>query len=373
MKHTTEVLIIGGGVIGTAIAYNLRKLNVDVMLLEREEIGSQASSAAAGLLAPLGPLPGPGPLADLLLSSFAMFPSLIPELEEASHLDLGYEQLGALRTVRNPRRITNLKKRMQAWEPLGLQMYWLTGDEARRQEPLLGPEICAAIYVPEESQIRAPQLVKAFAKAASNLGAKMYAHSEVVGLHKDHERIIGVFTDQGEIIACNHLILAPGAWAALYEKWLNIHLPVSPLRGQLLSLQGTAMPLKHLIFGNAVYIAPKGNSILVGATKEEAGFDIRVTEQGTTWLYETATKFVPDLAESKKEAVWAGLRPSTPDRWPILGTAPNWQNVTLATGHNSVGIILSAITGKVIAELITSGHTPEIIRPFSLERFETQK
>lgn len=372
MNRVTDVLIIGGGVIGTSIAYYLRKLGRDVALLERGEIGSQASSAAAGLLAPLGPLSGPGPLADLLLSSFAMFPSLVPELEDASGIHLEYERLGALRTVRNPKRVAHLKKRMKAWEPLGLQMYWLTGEEARQREPLLGPDVCAAIYAPEESQIKASQVVQAFAKAAQNLGAKMYQHSEVIKLCKNGAKITSICTMCGNNIACNQLILAPGAWAGIYEKWLDISIPVYPLRGQLLSLQTSLPSLNHIIFGDAVYISPRGNSILVGATKEEAGFEIQTTEQGILGLHETATKFVPTLQESKREAAWAGLRPSTPDKRPILGTAPNWENVILATGHNSVGIILSPLTGKVIADLVATGHSPEIIRPFSLARFQPQ-
>lgn len=372
MNHATDVLIIGGGVIGTSIAYHLRKRGIDVSILEREEIGSQASSAAAGLLAPLGPLPGPGPLADLLLSSFAMFPALVPELEEASGIRLEYERPGALRTVRNPKRIANLKKRMKAWEPLGLKMYWLTGDEARQREPLLGPDVCAAIYAPEESQIKAPQIVRAFAKAASNLGARIYSHSEAINLHRNGDKITSVCTVQGETIACNRLILAPGAWAAWYEKWLNLNIPVSPLRGQILALQGPTPPLKHIIFGDSAYFAPRGKSIIVGATKEEAGFDIQVTEKGTTWLYETATKFIPALHNSVKENAWAGLRPCTPDRGPILGAAPKWENVILATGHNAVGVILSPLTGKAIAELVATGQAPEVIRPFSSERFQDQ-
>ncbi len=261
---------------------------------------------------------------------------------------------------------------MKAWEPLGLQMEWLTGEEARQREPLLGPDVCAAIHAPEESQIRAPQVVKAFAKAANNLGARIYNHSEAINLHRSCNKITSVCTVQGETIACNRLILAPGAWAGWYEKWLNISIPVSPLRGQILALQGTTPPLRHIIFGDAAYIAPRGNSIIVGATKEEAGFDIQVTEKGISSLYETATRFIPTLRESKRETAWAGLRPCTPDRGPILGAAPNWENVILATGHNSVGIILSPLTGKTIAELVATGHTPEIIRPFSPERFQVQ-
>src|SRR5258708_5329405 len=129
LENQTDTLIIGAGIIGSAIAYNLRKRNIAVTILERDEAGSHASSAAAGLLAPLGPLPGPGHYADLLLTSFRMFPSLVPELETVSGLKLEYEQTGALRTVRNPKRISHLKKCLDDWAPLGLTMHWLTGDE----------------------------------------------------------------------------------------------------------------------------------------------------------------------------------------------------------------------------------------------------
>jgi glycine oxidase len=370
MKHTADILIIGGGVVGCAIAYNLRKSGADVTIVERGEIGSQASSAAAGLLAPLGPLSGPGPFATLLLSSFALFRALVPELEEASGIRLDYEKTGALRTVRNPKRIGNLRKRFEAWQPLGLKMHWLSGDEARLREPLLSPDISAAIYVPEESQIQAPQLVKAYAKAASNLGASIHSHTEIIDIQRNHAKVTGVQTARGKCITCDHVIVATGAWTASYSEWLDIALPVSPLRGQILSYQQPPTPLQHLIFGEAAYIAPKGNSLIVGATKEETGFDASVTDEGKAWLSETATRLVPILRQSAIKDAWAGLRPKTPDGWPILGPVPHLENITLATGHNSVGIILSAITGSAITEYVTTGHIPEIIRPFLLERFE---
>ncbi len=373
MSQSTDVVIVGGGVIGCAIAYFLRKRDMAVMVLERGEIGAQASSAAAGLLAPLGPLSGPGPLADLLLGSFALFPELVAELEDASGIRVEYERTGALRTVRNAKRVAGLRKRMEEWQPLGLQMYWLSGDEARQREPLLAADTCAAIYAPEESQVRAPLLVKAFAQAATRLGAVFYSHREIMGLQRHGTRVTDVYTSEGETIACDHLVIAAGAWAARCGEWLGFELPVSPLRGQILSLRQAGLPtlpLRHIVFGEGAYLAPKEDgTIVVGATKEEAGFDAHVTANGVIWLLETARKLTPALGQSAVEAIWAGLRPKTPDGQPILGAAPKWENVTLATGHNSVGVLLSAITGQSIAELVATGRTPGIIVPFGLTRF----
>jgi glycine oxidase len=369
MEQTTDAIIIGGGIIGCAIAYYLRKSGVDVVILEQGEIGEQASSAAAGLLAPLGPLSGPGPFADLLLAGFALFPTLVPELEDASGIKLGYEEIGALRTVRNQKRVANLRKRMEAWQPLGLKMYWLDGEEAHKQEPLLSPDICAAIYAPEESQIKAPQVVKAFSLAAINAGAKIRKHTKAINLQKDSNQVTGVQTDQDETIHCDHLILATGAWSNLYNEWFNFTIPVSPLKGEILTLSHPTQPLHHIIFGDALYLSPREDAIIVGATKENTGYDTQVTEKGIEWLNSTATRLVPILKESNIKSSWAGLRPKTPDSQPILGPTPKWCNVTLAVGHNSTGIILSGITGKAIAQLIASQQLMQIIKPFTLDRF----
>ncbi len=370
-KRSTDVLVIGGGAIGCAIADFLRKMQRDVTLLERGEIGGEASGAAAGLLAPLGPLSGPGPFADLVLAGFSTLTSLLPELEESSGIRVGYEQTGALRIIRNTTRIVHLQKRMASWEPLGLRLHWLSGEEVRQREPLLTADTCAAIYAPEESQIQASAVVQAFAGAAARAGAKIYSHQEVNRLTLEGTRVTGVHTTRGESFTCNTLIIASGAWAAQCAAWLQTDLPIQPLHGQIISLPQTSPPLTHLIFGEAAYLIPRGNSILVGATKEERGFDQTVTEPGTSWLATTAARLAPALAGSKVQAAWAGLRPRTPDSHPILGSLPPWENVLLAAGHNSVGIILSAITGHCIAEMLTTGSPPALIQPFSFERFSS--
>jgi glycine oxidase len=371
--ETTDVVILGGGVIGCAIAYALRKRHVAVTVLERGEIGGQASSAAAGLLAPLGPLSGPGPFADLVLAGFSSLTSLVPEIEECSGICVGYEQTGALRMIRNPKRIPHLQKRLKSWQPLGLQMSWLSGEEACKREPLLAPETCAAIYVPEESQIQAASLVHAFARAAQRAGATISPHQEVQHLLLEGHSVRGVTTTQGDTIACQTLILASGAWAAHCGSWLQVELPIQPLHGQLISFSQPSPPLKHIIFGEAGYVIPRGNTILVGATKEERGFDQQVSEQGTAWLSATATRLLPALRERTIQAAWAGLRPKTPDHHPILGLLPPWNNVVVAAGHNSVGVILSAITGECLADLVTTGQISPLIQPFSIERFATSR
>jgi glycine oxidase len=147
-------------------------------------------------------------------------------------------------------------------------------------------------------------------------------------------------------------------------------LPIIPQRGQLLSLRQPSEPIRHILIGNGIYIAPKRDAtVIVGATKEEVGFDNRVTVGGVHWLLESAVKLVPALEQCSVERMWAGLRPKTPDNAPVLGNVPGWDNVIMATGHNSVGILLSAITGRAITELVVTGLTPEIIRPFSPDRF----
>jgi glycine oxidase len=368
---TTDVVIIGGGIIGCALAYTLRTCGLSVTLLEKGEIGAQASGAAAGLLAPLGPLSGPGPLADLVLAGFASLPALVSELEQVTGLHLGYERTGALRLIRNPRRVRHLRKRWESWQPLGLQLSWLTGDEARQREPLLAEDIIAAIAAPEESQINAKQMTQAFAQAARKRGATLFPQHEVTGLLTHEKRVISVQTRTGKTFACGQVILASGAWTAQCSSWLATPLPITPLHGQLLALSSLEIPLRSIIFGEGVYIIPRGSSLLVGATKEERGFDLHPDPRGTAWLLETARRLLPGLDKRQPTALWAGLRPKTPDTQPLFGLLPPWENVAIAAGHNSIGIMLSGMTGQVMAELLRTGQLPALAQPFSVSRFLT--
>jgi glycine oxidase len=370
VNRAKDVLVLGGGVIGCSIAYHLAKAGIEVLVVDQGEVGAQASSAAAGLLAPLLPFSSSPEFARLLLASFALFPALVPELEAASGSPVHFERTGALRTANNARGVARLERHLDSWRSWGFQPTMLTGDGARSIEPELSPGISGAVFAPEEAQVKAPALVNAFARAAANTGATLRDHTEVVSLQCRSGRVTGVLTAQGETLSCNHLVVAAGAWSAIGGAWLGLDVPVRPLRGQILLLRQPSSPVRHILFGEGIYLAPKvGGTVLVGATKDDVGFDTQITPEGVAWLREAAQRLVPALGGSELVAAWAGLRPKTPDGQPILGPVPGWGNVTIATGHNAFGLMLSAITGQLIAQQVTTADTPELLRPFSPLRF----
>lgn len=372
MSDRAEVVIIGAGVIGWSIAYYLRQAGVDVCLLERARVGAGASAVAAGLLAPLGPLNGPGPLASLLLAGWSALPKLVAELEESSGLQIELERPGALRLACEGRAVARLQRRLERWQPLGLQLSWLNGEEARRQEPLLSAEVEGAVYAPQEGQLRASELLKGLAWVTRRAGARCYEGCEVCGLRQRAGRVLAVQTKTGEEIGCGSLVIAAGAWSAQCCAWLGCRVPVRPVRGQLLSLRPPeGLPaLHHLLFGRAIYLIPRRDgSLTVGATREEAGFEVCVTAEGVAWLLAQARRLVPALAEATVEGSWAGLRPATPDGLPIVGLLPGWQNVILATGHGSVGVMLSALTGQLVSDLLCSGRRSPLLLACGPERF----
>ena len=370
MKRSTDVVIVGGGVIGCSIAYALRKRRVDVVVLDQGEIGAQASRAAIGMLAPLKPFAKPDdPYTTLLLSSLARFPSLVAELEEATGIDIEYARTGTLR-VMHPRQLTRLQTWIAIWRQEGYLLELLTGDRLRACEPGLAPSVSLALYRPSEPQLNASQLMKAYVRAAEQLGGCFYACEEVIALNHHGNSITGVQTAQGHSIACGHLVLATGAWAGRCGAWLGLALPVQPLRAQSLAVRQPAIPIRHLLFGKGIYLAPKSNGrVIVGVARDEAGFAVQTTPEGVAWLASAAQQLVPALDRCAVEQAWAGLLPITPDARPLLGRAPSWNNVTLACGYNGYGILLAASTGEMLAEQVVIGQLPESLRPFLLERF----
>jgi len=373
VNQSTDVVIIGGGVTGCSIAYQLSKAGLQVSVLEKAEIAAEASSAAAGLLAPAGVLTGPKTGTDLFLASWSITAHLMAEIEEVSGIQIEYQRTGAIHLITDAADKTQLRRYAEIWQAHGSEVSWLTADEVYQYEPLLDHALDAAdaaLYVPQVTSIRPRLVTQAYAGAARKYGAQFYEHVEVTGFQQTSGRVTAIQTAHGETIACNHVVIAAGAWSARIGSWLGLTIPVAPARGQILSLKQPATPLKHTIFGRGIYLVPKlDETIYVGATIEQVGFDKSNTAGGLAWLLSNAIQLAPELEHAALANIWSGLRPMSRDSYPILGNAPGWQNVILATGHGAGGFELSAITGRTIAELITSGQTPPLIQPFGLERF----
>jgi glycine oxidase len=373
MSNATDVVILGGGVIGCSLAYQLARRGVSVVVLESGEIGAQASSAATGLLAPFKLL-GKADDAYLALqrASLALFPRLARELEELTGLSIDYQQTGCIRLASMSQSV-RLQEWVAAWCSRGVTMTVLQGDKLAQQVPALAESYQIAVSIPSEPQVQAVSYMRAIARAAELSGARLASGCQIVGVDRDGSRVIAVRAAGGDRFACGSLILATGAWSGqVGNTLLGLQLPVAPAGGQSLELRQPRQPLHHILFGEGIYLAPKSDGRLyVGATHEEMGFVPRVTSEGTAWLLDAVRRLIPGLIGCVVERAWAGLRPATPDRRPILGLAPSWSNVALACGHNGFGVLLSAITGQAIADLVTGGSVPEVARPFALARFDS--
>jgi glycine oxidase len=370
LNQETDVVIIGGGVTGCSIAYQLSKAGVQVVVLERAEIAAEASSAAAGLLAPANVLTGPKDGADLFLASWLITPDVIQEIEEVSGMQVEYQRTGALHLVTNEEERQQMSKYAVVWQSHGFDSAWLTKDEVQQYEPLLNSSIEAALYIPQAASIRPRLVTQAYAEAARKHGAEIYEYTEVTGFQHSDSKVVGVKTANGATIECNRVVIAAGAWSVEIGKWLDLTIPVFPARGQILSLKQPSTPLNHTVFGYDLYLVPKvDHTIYVGATVERVGFDKSNTAGGVAWLLSNAIRLMPKLEDAAIANIWTGLRPFSQDSYPILGKAPGWENVILATGHGPGGFELSAITGKTIAELITTGNTSAVIQPFGIVRF----
>jgi len=370
LKQAADVVIVGAGVIGCSIAYALCKQGLETVILDDGEVGAQASQAASGMLAPLKPFAkADDPYTMLLLSSLSLFPDLIAELEEESDICIGYKCTGTLRAMRREH-LPRLRTWVSQWQQAGYHVALLADDEIRLHEPGMASHVSLALYYPYDVQLNALELVHAYARAAEKRGAVFFTHEPVVALTYSHAHVTGVRTAQGKTIACKYVVLATGAWAAQSASWLNMTLPVYPLRGQSIALKQPASPVQHMLFGEGIYLAPKSDgTVISGVARDEVGFDVQTTPEGIAWLYERATKLVPALSACAIDRAWAGLLPRTPDARPILGFASPWENIILACGYNGYGLLLSAITGPIIAEQIRTGRVPESLRPFSSERF----
>ncbi len=363
----TEVLVIGGGVIGVAVADALAGRGIPVVLLERAQIGVAASGGAAGLLAPLVEAPGPGPLLDLALAGRALFREEARALARETGVDIGYRESGTLRVAHDERGARELRERI-AWERArGLDVHWLDAVALREREPALRADLVGALFAPDDHQVTSALLVRALAHRAAKRGAVLLEGLGAAALLRVGDRVIGVRTTAGEEYRAKHVVLAAGPWSASLAA---AGIPVRPVKGQLVHLRPDRSVLAHPVFADGVYLAQKAEGrLIVGATEEDVGFDWAPREDATRELLARARSLAPILADVPVEGSWAGLRPATPDRMPILGTSTRAPGLIYAAGHFRSGILLSLITARTVAALVAGEAPPVEIAAFGPDRF----
>ena len=367
MNSTTSAIVIGGGVIGCSIGYHLAKAGIDATILERGELGMEASNAASGILSSLFGNPT-DPYTRLVNTSLSMFHELAPELAEASGIDIELAQCGELELALSEDEAQMLHAAVAEGGWRSSEAQWLDAQAAREMEPMLSDNIAGGIFMPEVCRVNNQRLSAAYARSAERLGATVREHAEVIGMVRSGLRISGVRLHNEEILA-DHVIIAAGPWSRTMAEVLGSHVPARPVRGVNLNLQPASRAINTVIHGGWGLLVPRNDgSVIAGATVEEADYDNRVTAGAVQDIMNMAELLVPSLRNARFNWALAGLRPGSPDDAPMLGAVPGWQGLHVATGHYRSGILLSAITGKLMADHI-AGENPELIQSFSPSRF----
>jgi len=370
-QPASDVVVVGGGVIGLAIAWRATGAGMTVTLVD-EAPGQGASWAAAGMLAPVTEVHyGERPLLGLNLAAAGRWPAFAAEVEEASGHPVGYRPGGTLAVARDADDNAALEDLYRFQLRCGLEVERLRSRECRQLEPGLAPSIRGGVLAAGDHQVDNRALVEALLTACRRAGVRL-VQGRVAELAVDGDRVTGVVLAGGTRLPAGTVVLAAGCWSGgLGGLTAEALPPVRPVKGQLLYLRGPAdEPLcSRNVRGLEVYVVPRGDGrVVVGATVEEQGFDTRVTAGAVHDLLRAALELLPDVAELELTETVVGLRPGSPDNAPMLGPAGP-QGLVVATGHYRNGILLTPVTADAVAELLATGRVPDLIAPFAPGRF----
>ncbi|MFZ5469318.1 MAG: glycine oxidase ThiO [Myxococcota bacterium] len=362
-----NVLVIGGGVMGQSIALRLAKEGASVTVLERSTPGAEASSAAAGMLAPQLEAHTPGPFLDLCLQSRALYEAFVDEVKELSGLDVGYLRCGVLKVAFTEADAQRLHAVVGWQKSIGLRAELIDGTDARTFEPTLSPHVLCAAHFPDDHQVDNRLLLRALWVAATRAGAS-FRYGNVRALVVEGERAVGVDLD-GEVLPADAVVLTAGAWSGLVLGARLDPRVVRPSRGQMVQLQPRPPWPGRIVCGPQGYLVPRADGrLLAGSTVELVGYQKHVTVEGLSRILANALELCPSLSSAPVQEVWAGLRPDTEDHLPILGEGPVRQ-LFLSTGHYRNGILLAPVSAQLVSELLL-GRPPSVdLRPFRHDRF----
>ena len=370
-----DVIIVGGGVIGCSIAYHLTLAGSSVRLIERDRLASGASGVAAGMLAPQVEAHYDDPFFDLCLRGRDEHVDLAEDLKDGVGLDVERRTTGVFRLALDEAERVELKRQMRWQVKRGLRAEWFEPHELGALEPLLsgaaGRLLAGGLWFPDEAQVHSQRLVAALAAASVQRKAVLSEGVWATEILVEGHRAIGVRTPAG-VVEAESVVLAAGVWSTDIARAAGVEVPVSPVKGQLITLRAIGRSLQRILWTGECYLVPKtGGQVILGATEEEGNYDRRPTLAGVGALATAALEQLPWAGQFTIEGVWAGLRPAAPDRFPIVGWAPGLDNLLVATAHFRNGVLLGPLTGRSVSEAIHTGVIASELAPFGLERFQT--
>jgi glycine oxidase len=358
-----ELVVVGGGAIGTACARAAAARGLIVALCEPGPAAGAASPASAGMLAAQIE-PGDDWWLDLAVRARDRYPALAETLRKNTGIDIGLRREGIATLGFTAERAHTLSRDAQRQEARGLAVEWLSPLDVHTRWPGAAPGCTGALNAPADGAVDAPTLTGALTADAARLGVTL-VRERVIAVQHVSATMTGVVTASGTM-AARHVVIAAGAWSAALAG-LPRALPVTPVRGQLLQTPWPAGMAPAILYHDHGYVLYRGGQAILGSTMEHVGFDARVSESARTDILASARRLLPALGEPERQ--WAGLRPITPDGLPIIGPDPEIDGLWYATGHGRNGILLAPLTGEVIAEWIVTGTTTFDAERLGVERF----
>jgi glycine oxidase len=350
-KAEFDVIVVGAGIIGSLSAWRLAQEGYRVALVDAGQPGGQASNAAAGILSPSAEVDQAGPFWELTALSLEHYDQMVEELQEESGMEVDFRRSGVLQlpTLDDPGG-ERLHERYRWQSALNPRIRWLSPVEVAEVEPALANRHLPAIYAPEEAQVHAPKMVQAAVRAAIWRGVNVWSGTPVERLLlRQNGQVEGVQSSRGAIRAHVGVVLAAGAWTGILSHTIGLHLPVEPVRGQVLGLHHDGPFLRHIVFWGSRYLCPKPDGRLIaGATEDAVGFEGRTSLNGLWQVTQALAELGLPMENLVFERAWAGLRPKVPDGLPVLGPVPGYPGLFLASGHHRNGILLSAITAELV-------------------------
>ncbi len=368
MASPREIVVVGAGVVGCAVAYELTKRGASVEIIDDRPAGMGATQASAGVLAPFIEARADGPLLELTARSLDLYDAFIAGVTRDRGCTVNYERTGTLDVALHAASMSELAARQAFLARKGIAAELMDAAAVRAAEPSVCADALGGLLIATHGFVAAAELTSALAVAARHHGARLFECGRVrrVALSQGELR---VDTDRGSL-AADAVVVAAGSWAGQLHIDGTTPLPVKPIRGQLLQLRWSGPLLNRVVWGERCYIVPwRDHTVLVGATIEDAGFDERTTVAGVRDLMEAACELVPNAWTASVGAPKVGLRPATPDHLPIVGASTIIPNLMYATGHYRNGVLLAPLTADLVARSMLDGTKDPMLEHMVPQRF----